>query len=37
MQNAVSEGEGGMLAILGSQIKIIEGILEDNKDNLMSK
>ena len=34
MQNAVSEGEGGMLAILGSQIKIIEGILEDNKDKL---
>tara|TARA_Y100000768_G_scaffold383936_1_gene366986 strand:+ start:720 stop:1646 length:927 start_codon:yes stop_codon:yes gene_type:complete len=32
MQNAVSEGEGGMLAILGSQIKTIEGILEDNKD-----
>ena len=32
MQNAVREGEGGMLAILGSQIKIIEGILEDNKD-----
>ena len=34
MQNAVREGEGGMLAILGSQIKIIEGILEDNKDKL---
>tara|TARA_Y100001935_G_scaffold244575_1_gene237143 strand:- start:488 stop:1414 length:927 start_codon:yes stop_codon:yes gene_type:complete len=33
MQNAVSEGEGGMLAILGSQIKIIEEILEKNKDN----
>ena len=32
MQNAVREGEGGMLAILGSQIKIIEGILDDNKD-----
>ena len=32
MQNAVREGEGGMLAILGSQIKIIEGILNDNKD-----
>ena len=31
MQNAVSEGEGGMLAILGSQIKTIERILEDNK------
>ncbi len=33
MQNAVSEGEGGMLAILGSQIKIIEEILENNKNN----
>ena len=32
MQNAVGEGEGGMLAILGSQIKIIERILDDNKD-----
>jgi len=32
MQNAVREGEGGMLAILGSQIKIIEEILDDNKD-----
>ncbi len=34
MQNAVSEGEGGMLAILGSQIKTIERILEDNKDKI---
>ncbi len=33
MQNAVGEGEGGMLAVLGSKLKIIEGILEDNKDN----
>ena len=32
MQNAVSEGEGGMLAILGSQIKTIEKILDNNKD-----
>ena len=32
MQNAVSEGEGGMLAILGSQIKTIEEILDNNKD-----
>ena len=30
MQNAVSEGEGGMLAILGSQINY-RRILEDNK------
>ena len=34
MQNAVSEGEGGMLAILGSQIKTIEKILEANKDKI---
>ena len=33
MQDAVGEGEGGMLAVLGSKLKIIEGILEDNKDN----
>ena len=33
MQNAVNEGEGGMLAVLGSQIKTIEEILENNKNN----
>ena len=33
MQSAVPEGEGGMLAVLGSNIKDIEKILEDNKDN----
>ena len=31
MQNAVPEGEGGMVAVLGSTIKIIEEILEDNQ------
>ena len=34
MQNAVPEGEGGMIAILGSNIEIIERILEDNKNIL---
>ena len=31
MQNAVPKGEGGMLAVLGSNIEIIEKILDDNK------
>ena len=34
MQNAVPEGEGGMIAILGSNLEIIERILEDYKNNL---
>ena len=33
MQNAVPKGEGGMVAVLGTSIKIIEKILNDNKDN----
>ena len=32
MQNSVSKGEGGMVAVLGSEIKIIENIIEENKD-----
>ena len=32
MQNAVPEGEGGMVAVLGSTIDTIESIIEDNKD-----
>ena len=32
MQNAVSEGEGGMLAVLGSTVEKIEKILNENKD-----
>ena len=32
MQNSVPEGEGGMVAILGTTVKIIEKILEDNKN-----
>ena len=32
MQNSVPKGEGGMVAVLGSKIKIIEKILEENKN-----
>jgi len=31
MQNAVPEGEGGMVAVLGSTVDIIEKIINDNK------
>ena len=34
MQNAVPKGIGGMVAILGSNLKNIESLLEDNKDEL---
>jgi len=33
MQNAVPKGEGGMVAVLGSNIEMIEKILEKNNDN----
>ena len=33
MQNAVPNGEGGMLAVLGSNLEKIEKILEDNQNN----
>ncbi len=33
MQNAVPKGEGGMLAVLGSSIEIIEKILKENQKN----
>jgi len=32
MQNAVPEGEGGMLAVLGTKIEKIEKILKDNQE-----
>ena len=35
MQNAVPKGEGGMLAVLGSKIEIIEKILKDNQSNFI--
>ena len=35
MQNAVPKGEGGMLAVLGSKVEIIEEILSENKNNFI--
>ena len=32
MQSSVPKGEGGMVAVLGSKIKIVEKIIEDNKN-----
>ena len=37
MQNAVPKGEGGMLAILGSSVEMIEKILKDNQNNLIAQ
>ncbi len=37
MQNAVPNGEGGMLAVLGSNIEIIENILNENKNNFFAQ
>jgi len=33
MQNAVPKGEGGMLAVLGSTVELIEKILSENSNN----
>ena len=35
MQNAVPKGEGGMLAVLGSKVEIVENILNENKNNFI--
>ena len=35
MQNAVPRGEGGMLAVLGSKVEIVEKILVENKNNFL--
>ncbi len=35
MQNAVPEGVGGMVAVLGSKIETMEKIIEDNKDKFI--
>ena len=35
MQNAVPEGEGGMVAVLGSTLDIIENIIKDNKNKFI--
>ena len=37
MQNSVPKGIGGMVAILGSTIDIIEKILKDNENNLIAQ
>ncbi len=37
MQNAVPEGEGGMVAVLGSKVEIIEKILKDNSDSFFAE
>ncbi len=34
MQNAVPKGKGGMVAVLGSSVDVIEKILTENKENL---
>ena len=34
MQNSVPKGEGGMVAVLGSKIEVIEKILKENENNL---
>ena len=33
MQNAVPKGEGGMIAVLGSTVKVVEKILNENQKN----
>ncbi|MDA9172650.1 ACP S-malonyltransferase [Candidatus Pelagibacter sp.] len=35
MQNSVPKGQGGMVAVLGSTVEIIEKILKDNEQNLI--
>ena len=37
MQSAVPKGEGGMVAILGSSVEIIEGILKDNQNKFTAE
>ena len=37
MQNAVSKGVGGMLAVLGTSTETIEKILDENKDNFQAQ
>ena len=35
MQNSVPKGQGGMVAVLGSTVEIIEKILKDNEQNII--
>ena len=37
MQNSVPKGEGGMVAVLGSTVDMIEKILKDNEQNLIAQ
>ena len=37
MQNAVPKGEGGMLAVLGSKVEIIEDLLIENKNDFIAQ
>jgi [acyl-carrier-protein] S-malonyltransferase len=37
MQNSVPKGEGGMVAVLGSTVEVIEKILRDNEKNLSAQ
>ncbi|MDA8612879.1 ACP S-malonyltransferase [Candidatus Pelagibacter bacterium] len=37
MQNSVPNGQGGMVAVLGSKVEIIEKILKDNEQNLSAQ
>ena len=37
MQNAVPKGQGGMVAVLGSTVEVIEKILIENKENLKAQ
>ena len=37
MQSAVPNGEGGMLAVLGSKVEIIEDLLNENKNNFIAE
>lgn len=37
MQNSVPKGQGGMVAVLGSTVEVIENILIENKENLKAQ
>ena len=37
MQNAVPKGQGGMLAVFGSTVEIIETILKENENNFVAE
>ena len=37
MQNSVPKGEGGMVAVLGSTVEIIEQVLEENDQNFKAQ